>query len=266
MTQSAASSGSATVRKGATRAADIPPDVLASLSRGESSALTLTETLAVDQRILARSVFPGLAPDVLKAVDAAADLGILKRMQGVAQALLQALGDGGVAQCEAHTSDTVRGWACFMIGAMPADDLGERLRRIRGLADDAHFGVREWAWMAVRPHLTERLDDAVALLAGWTGESSEYLRRFASESIRPRGVWCAHIAALKKNPDMALPVLSPLKADPSTYVQDSVANWLNDAGKDQPAWVRALCASWQKESPVPATGRICQRALRNLKD
>lgn len=252
-------------RKGATRAADIPADVLAALSRGEASSLTLTEALAVDQRVLVRAVFPDLPADTFRAVDTAAEQGILKRMQGVAQALLAALGDEGLVRCETHPSDTVRGWACFMIGALPATSQEGRLARIRTLADDAHFGVREWAWMAVRPHLVEQLDDAVSLLAGWTREPSEYLRRFASESIRPRGVWCAHIAALKKNPEMALPVLNPLKADPSTYVQDSVANWLNDAGKDQPAWVRGVCASWMKGKPAASTERICQRALRNLK-
>lgn len=36
-------------RKGASRAADIPPDVLERLSLGEISGLTLTECLAVDQ-------------------------------------------------------------------------------------------------------------------------------------------------------------------------------------------------------------------------
>ena len=117
----------------------------------------------------------------------------------------------------------------------------------------------------MRPHLARELDASIAHLAQWTAEPSERLRRFASEALRPRGVWCAHIGALKREPERALPILSPLRSDPSAYVQDSVANWLNDATKDQPDWVRNLCAQWLERAPGDATRRICQRAQRSLK-
>jgi 3-methyladenine DNA glycosylase AlkC len=243
-------------RKGAIRAADIPADVLHALSRGQMQSATLAECLALDQAMLVRTVFPGLSASALKAVDTACALGVLKRMARIGAVLLDELGTDGIAQCQSHAADTVRGWACFMIGAQPALDLQARLTSIRPLADDAHFGVREWTWMAVRPHLAQEL--------AWTAESSERLRRFASEALRPRGVWCAHIAALKREPAQALPILSPLRADPSAYVQDSVANWLNDAAKDQPAFVRDLCTQWLQGTSTDATRRICQRAQRNL--
>ncbi|QGN38003.1 DNA alkylation repair protein [Klebsiella oxytoca] len=251
-------------RKGATRIADIADDILQALSQGKLQSANLTEVLAIDQLALLQSVFPDLPAASLQVARTFAAQGIVKRMAGIAHLLLSEYGEEGIARSLAHGSDTVRGWACFMLGAAADLTLDERLNAIYPLADDDHFGVREWAWLALRPHLARELDLAFELLAPWTSSSSERIRRFACESLRPRGVWCAHLGALKQQPQRALAILTPLRADPSAYVQDSVANWLNDAGKDNPDWVRALCAQWLAESPSPATQRICQRAMRNL--
>lgn len=252
-------------RKGAVRATDIPSDVLDGLSRGVLSSLTLTECLALDQAQLARSVLPQLTPSCLEEIEHAQELGILKRMSTIGALLWRTLGEQGLIYCQAHQADTVRGWACFMIGARTDLELSLRLDAMQAFADDMHFGVREWAWMATRPHLVQDLPRAITLLQPWTEHPSERIRRFACEALRPRGVWCSHIAILKETPDMALPILTALRADPSTYVQDSVANWLNDAAKTQADWVRQLCKLWLQASPQQqSTIRICKRGMRNI--
>jgi 3-methyladenine DNA glycosylase AlkC len=236
----------------------------ADLNSGREPCATLTECLAVDFGVLARSCLPEAKPKTLAALADAQPLGIVRRMDLAGLTLLDDLGVSAISRLAGHRSDTVRGWACFMIGAAVDLDLADRLDRIRPLADDSHFGVREWAWVAVRPHLTRELALAIRLLTPWTADASANVRRFASEATRPRGVWCPHIVELKANPAVALPILRPLRADPERYVQDSVANWLNDASKDQPEWVCGLCEEWLRESDSPHTARICQRAVRTL--
>lgn len=242
--------------------ADIIPARLALLNGGSVASATLTEGLAVDFAQLLAAAVPDLGAVRLERMRAQAAAGITKRMVLAAQLLLEA--DADLAVLQAHPSDTVRGWTCFVIAAQAGWTLAQQLAAMRPLADDGHFGVREWAWLALRPHLAEHLPDAIALLAPWTADPSERVRRFACEALRPRGVWCAHIAQLKEQPQLALPLLQPLRADPAVYVQDSVANWLNDAAKRQPDWVRSLCAQWLLESPNAATQRICKRAQRSL--
>ncbi|WP_215407912.1 HEAT repeat domain-containing protein [Janthinobacterium sp. JC611] len=242
--------------------ADIAPARLALLNAGNVASATLTEGLAIDFVRLLAAAAPGIGAARLERMRAQAAAGITKRMALAAQLLLEANID--LASLQAHASDTVRGWACFAIAFQAGSTLPQRLAAMRPLADDGHFGVREWAWLALRPHLAARLDEAIALLAPWTADPSERLRRFACEALRPRGVWCAHIDQLKEQPQLGLPLLLPLRADPAVYVQDAVANWLNDAAKSQPDWVRGLCAQWQQDSDNAATLRICKRAQRSI--
>lgn len=248
-------------RKGARSRGAISPGHLAELNAGRLPAATLAECLAVDHAALMRAVLPGLDAQAHGAMEAAAGLGITRRMTLAADLLLARQAPPELAR---HPSDTVRGWAAFMVGRAPGLTLAERLDRMRPLADDAHFGVREWAWLALRPQIAAEIEAAIALLRPWTQEVSPHLRRFAVEGTRPRGVWAPHIGALKRDPSLGLPLIEPLRADPTTYVQDSVANWINDAAKDQPDWARALCARWRAEARSPATERICQRALRSV--
>ena len=248
--------------KPAARMAEIPPETLARLNAGTMAARNLVEGLAIDFQKLLAAVAPKLPKTSIAAVDP--KLGITRRMALAAQSLVDHGDAKYIAKLAASPSDTVRGWAAYVVGLTPKLSLEQRLARIRPLADDPHFGVREWAWLAVRQHIGDDIETAIALLTPWTANTSPAIRRFASEATRPRGVWCSHINELKASPELALPILEPLRADGERYVQDSVANWLNDAGKSQPKWVKNLCKRWQKGSKSAATARICKRAMRSL--
>lgn len=258
-------SGAAPARRGARRMADIPAETLAALNRGEEQTVTLVEMLAVDLAALGKACVPGLSTASIAALRLAKEEGITRRMVLGGELALRDLGLDGALALRESPSDLVRGWAAYAIGLADGVDLGERLALVRPLADDAHSGVREWAWMGVRARIAAEVSRSIDALGAWSRDASANVRRFASEATRPRGVWCAHIAELRRDPGPALALLEPMPQDASRYVQDSVANWLNDASKDQPGWVRDVCARWRRECASPHTERIVSRALRTLR-
>lgn len=240
-------------RKGARTVASVDPDVLASLEAGGIETATLTEGLAIDMARLMAAVAPHVPEG---AIDLSA--GVVARMAQAGAALRM---HGISEQLSRHVSDTVRGWVAFAIGQDANRAPMERLDAIKPHAADGHFGVREWAWMAVRAIIVADPLSSIERLAPWTQSADVNIRRFASEATRPRGVWAAAIPLLRKEPHHALPILQPLRYDTHRYVEDSIANWLNDAGKDSADWVRQLLADWETEGAAP---RLISRAGRSL--
>lgn len=282
----------------------MPPQTTASVSQatrqslnaGEAPSRTLVELLVIDFAILMQSVarLPAPAieqlrvaqgestsPAAVQALHATCNraktrvpkpwkpgtkLGITQRMS-LAGMLLAEHDPAALDRLAAHASDTVRGWVAYalMRGPHAPTAMASQLAAIKPLAADTHSGVREWAWMAMRPSIEADPRRAIALLTKWTASRDANIRRFASEATRPRGVWCNHIPLLRQDPALGLPLLEPLRADPSRYVQNSVANWLNDASKDVPIFVRDVARRWQRESRDAATAYIIRRATRTLR-
>ncbi len=259
-----------TQRKGAVKAAHIPPTVMDALNRGSIPSVNLTEWLAVDHRQLLMHVFAD-KPLYLKPLqDNMASLhqkSVRSTIMAIGEFLLQESKNSSDQQLlpflSAHVSDSVRCWACYMIGTDPELSILQKLHAIQPFAADAHFGVREIAWMAVRNEVSLHLNESIPLLSKWVSHPDENIRRFAVEVTRPCGDWYKQNDQLNTTPAIALPILEPLKADTAVYVQNSVGNWLNDAGKSQPQWVKQLCEQWAVAANS-ATTKIIKRASRNI--
>ncbi len=233
-------------------------DIVNQLNKGEKEATNLMEFLAVDLTLLLANTIPEFNfPKLPK------PLGITKKFKLVAISLHTQFGFKIFDTLSIHKSDSIRALACYILGEQKLS-FPEKLNLIKPLADDPNSGVREWAWMVLRADFTQELGKSIKLLSRWTEESSDYIRRFASELSRPRGVWCSHIKELRKEPWLGLDIIEPLRSDKAKYVQLSVGNWLNDAGKDHPDWVKDLCRDWSNQSTTPYTEKICKRAMRNL--
>ena len=262
-------------RKGAMRRADIPPDVLRALNEGREETITLVEWLAIDMPTLLRSILPtvGLAEareELGRKADSLADKGVTERLKQIGGALFRTTQNHPrreeVYEARAtHSSDMVRAWTAYMLTADKELTLAQRLEAPRRFAADWSVAVREIAWDSFRPYVAADLDQGIRLLESWVRDPDPNIRRCATESTRPRGVWTAHLEAFKSDPEPGLALLEPVRSDPSRYVQRSAANWLNDASKSRPDWVRAVCARWTKESPTKETAWIVNSALRTLR-
>lgn len=260
-------------RKGSRSTKDIPKDILEQLNNGQIETANLVEWLAVDQSILLENLLKqsnrtkylnpilseveALKKQTVNTVNEAIGAGIFyQATQNNDKELFEIMSN--------HKSDVVRCWAAYTIGKDADLTLVEMLERIQPFSADKHFGVREICWMAVRQTISKKLTESIKILSDWTTHEDENIRRFASEATRPRGVWCEHIEELKQKPELGLAILEPMKSDKAKYVRDSVGNWLNDASKTQPAFVKDICIKWEKESPTKETVYIIKKAMRTI--
>jgi 3-methyladenine DNA glycosylase AlkC len=243
-------------RKGARNVASVNPDILAQLEAGNLETANLTEGLAIRMDRLLRAVAPKVPENALDL-----EIGVVQRMAHAGALLRTYLTAPELDSLCTHSSDTVRGWAAFAVGQDSGRAELERIDAIKAFAADAHFGVREWAWMAVRAIIVAEPLAVIDRLAPWTTDIDVNVRRFASEATRPRGVWAASVPILREHPEHGLPILNPLRHDTERYVEDSVANWLNDAAKDKPEWVLKLLDNWEKDG---VSQRLVKRAKRSI--
>lgn len=260
-------------RKGARSTKEIPKEILEQLNLGQIETANLVEWLAIDQKLLLENLLKqhkridylnpsfhkinGLKKQTVNTINEAIGTELYRQTeQNGDKEFLRIIAN--------HNADLVRCWATYAIGKNENLNISETLEQIQPFAADKHFGVREICWMAVRAKIAQNLTESIEILSQWTANEDENIRRFTTESTRPRGVWCEHIEELKQNPELALSILEPLKSDQAKYVQDSVGNWLNDASKTQPGFARNLCKRWGKESGTKETRYIIKKALRTI--
>ncbi len=118
----------------------------------------------------------------------------------------------------------------------------------------SEFAIREF--IAVEPKRV------LKLLLTWSEDPDDHVRRLASEGCRPLLPWGSHLDYLISRPELALPILTNLKADPSLYVRKSVANHLNDMSKNHQKLVIDTCRHWYGKDE--RTDWIVKKACRTL--
>ncbi len=118
------------------------------------------------------------------------------------------------------------------------------------------------AEFSIRPFLERHPQATLVQLNIWASDPSEHVRRLVSEGTRPRLPWASRLRGFQKDPQPILKLLELLKDDPSLYVRRSVANNLNDIGKDHPQLLVDVAARWMKNATAEREW-IVRHALRS---
>jgi 3-methyladenine DNA glycosylase AlkC len=100
------------------------------------------------------------------------------------------------------------------------------------------------AEFSIRAFLDKHPEATLARLREWAEDPSPHVRRLVSEGTRPRLPWAPRLRAFQKDPLPVIELLELLKDDPELYVRRSVANNLNDIGKDHPELLATLAKRW----------------------
>ena len=100
------------------------------------------------------------------------------------------------------------------------------------------------AEFSIRAYLDRHPERTLEMLRTWAADPDPHVRRLVSEGTRPRLPWASRLRRFQEDPLPVLGLLELLMDDPELYVRRSVANNLNDIGKDHPDLLVATCRRW----------------------
>jgi 3-methyladenine DNA glycosylase AlkC len=144
----------------------------------------------------------------------------------------------------------------FFVARHGLDHFEESMRAQHALTQ------RFTAEYSIRAFLEKHPEATLARLREWTADPDQHVRRLVSEGTRPRLPWAPRLRAFQKDPRPVIELLEALKDDPELYVRRSVANNLNDIGKDHPALLTAVAKRWLRGASVERRW-IVSHALRS---
>ncbi len=119
------------------------------------------------------------------------------------------------------------------------------------------------AEFSIRPFIERYELKSLGLLRTWALDQNEHVRRLVSEGTRPRLPWGGRLRRFQQNPAPVITLLELLKDDPAIYVRRSVANNLNDIGKDHPDILIRIAKKWMKGASDERRALV-RHALRSL--
>jgi hypothetical protein len=247
---------------GARRLADVTTELRVQIESGDANTATHIEQMAVSFSALMAAVEPDLA-DVAVVLD---DLPFIQRYRRAGALLLEKYGEAAYAHWpRADRNDIYRGWQAFAIAAAGLD-VGNAFAAAIPFAADPHFGVREWAWLAVRDHVVAEPAEAVCVATRLSQEATAggFHVRFAVEATRPRSVWGRHVLLYKREPELGENLLRVALGRPEQYPATAAVNWIADAASTRPDWARKFADQSRETVGSASTGRALDRLMHRV--
>jgi 3-methyladenine DNA glycosylase AlkC len=211
---------------------------------------------------------PGFVSEVLNGFDT---LALMARGKHIAQALRRFLPDdypealailmASIEQPHGRDPSLTLGSFLYLPHTMFVADYGLGHFELSMAAQHA-LTQRFSAEFSIRPFLEHHTDATLRQLAIWATDPSEHVRRLVSEGTRPRLPWAPRLRQFQADPKPVLALLDLLKDDPALYVRRSVANNLNDIGKDHPEVLTRITQAWLQDAS-PERAWIVNHALRS---
>ena len=119
------------------------------------------------------------------------------------------------------------------------------------------------AEFSIRPFIERYERESMRLLRRWARDPDAHVRRLVSEGTRPRLPWASRLRRFQQDPTPVIELLELLRDDPELYVRRSVANNLNDIGKDHPDRLVSVAERWMADV-APERQALVRHALRSL--
>ncbi len=117
----------------------------------------------------------------------------------------------------------------------------------------------------MRPLIKKYPKKTLKILAAWSVDDNERVRRLSSECIRIRLPWAKKLYTALEHFDQYYQILTNLKEDKDKYIQKSVGNNLNDLYKEDEEKFYYIINQWSKGEISKECQWIIKHGSRNIK-
>ena len=163
---------------------------------------------------------------------------------------------------ELYKSDVhqVRVLAVFLFGKLAAKSKESFTFLRKRVSLDKDWRVQETLAKAFDQYCKDRgYEKSLPVIEDWLADANPNVRRAVTEGLR---IWTSR-DYFREHPDVAIKLLSQLKADESEYVRKSVGNALRDISRKNKDSIRKELQSWDiSDKHIQQTYRLAAKFLK----